>query len=121
MTKTGGGIVCTACGEDTFLRREPVYEGFKKVGETLSCVSCGHVYPGEAAVPYKQGGGPAVFSAADRAKRVDVFRDDEKGRLCRYCAHYTVNPFTQRCGLHNRIVEATDTCDDFEPPPDDVS
>jgi hypothetical protein len=26
-----------------------------------------------------------------------------------------VNPFTQRCGLHQRAVKATDYCDDFDP------
>ena len=30
---------------------------------------------------------------------------------------YVVNPFTQRCGLHNRVVQATDYCDDFETRP----
>ena len=35
-------IVCSKCGADTLLKREPVYEGFKKVGEKLTCASCGH-------------------------------------------------------------------------------
>jgi len=47
----------------------------------------------------------------------DIFAEDEKGRNCRYCKHYVVNPFTQRCGLHGRTVEATDTCEDFQSAP----
>jgi len=108
-------IVCTACGADTLVRREPVYEGFKKVGEKLLCASCGCEFADEESVPYKRARkSPAVFSEADLSKHVDVFAGDEKHRLCRYCQHYVVNPFTQRCGLHDRVVEATDTCPDFE-------
>jgi predicted RNA-binding Zn-ribbon protein involved in translation (DUF1610 family) len=108
-------IICPACGDESILRREPLYDGFKKVGETLSCLACGHVFENEEEVPFKGASGPNVFTEADRVKTIDVFAGDEKGRLCRYCEHYTVNPFTQRCSLHNRLVEATDTCPDFSP------
>jgi len=107
-------IVCAACGEETLIRREAVYEGFKKTGEKLSCSGCGHVYPDEAAVPFKQKRAPSLFSDDDRSRTVDIFAATEKGHNCRHCVHYVVNPFTQRCGLHNRVVEATDVCGSFE-------
>lgn len=106
-------IVCTSCGEDTFVRREPVYEGFRKTGEQCICVACGHVYGEEQHVPFKTSEQPAVFSEDDRARPVTIFSEDERGRNCRYCRHYVVNPFLQRCGLHGVTVEATDVCDDF--------
>jgi hypothetical protein len=115
MPKQSMAIICSACGDDTFVRREPVYDGFQKVGETITCVSCGHEYAGEDEIPFKDASGPKVFSDSDRSKHVDVFRGDEKGRNCRHCDHYTVNPFMQRCGLHGREVEATDVCDQFAP------
>jgi hypothetical protein len=111
----GGAIVCSECGEDTFVRREPIYEGFKKTGERIVCVSCGHEFSSEAEVPYKEKSGPKIFSDADRSKKVEIFKGDEKGHNCRHCDHYTVNPFIQRCGLHGREVQATDICDDFTP------
>ena len=107
-------IVCSACGAETFLKRVPKYDGFKRVGDDLYCASCGHVYADEAQVPFKDPCRPRVFSADDAPRRPDIFRGDEKGRTCRYCRHYVINPFTQRCGLHNRVVEATDTCGQFE-------
>jgi hypothetical protein len=107
-------IRCTACGEDALLKREPRYEGFKRVGETLKCASCGHVYEDEEDVPFAAGGRPAVFSEADRPKVLQVFKEDEKGRICRYCKNYIVNPFTQRCSRHRKVVEATDTCAQFD-------
>ena len=107
-------IVCTVCGAETLVKREPKYEGFKKVGEQFFCSACGHEYASEEEVPFKQQKKVAVFTEADKVKKVDVFKTDEKGNTCRHCAHYTVNPFTQRCGLTNRIVQATDSCGQFE-------
>ena len=112
-------IVCTACGADTLVKREPKYDGFKKAGERFLCASCGHEFASEDEVPFKQAKKLEIFTEADKLKKVDVFRADEKGRICRYCAHYTVNPFTQRCGLNNRIIQATDSCEKFEKKPEE--
>ncbi len=115
----GFAIRCTACGQETFLRREPRYEGFRKVGEDLLCTSCGHVYADEDAVPYVEAPArPAVFSDEDLPQRIELFHSDEKGRNCRHCRHYITNPFVQRCGLHAMEVQATDCCVDFAPPED---
>ena len=111
-------IICSGCGADTLVRCEPVYEGFKKTGEQFICTACGHVYADESEVPYKVARKVEVFTEADRPDAVEVFGDDEKQRCCRYCRHYTVNPFAQRCGLHNRFIDATDYCDDFDPEAD---
>lgn len=108
-------IICSACGKESFVMRKPIYEGFKKIGETLSCAACGHVYASEAEVPFKTETRPRIFTEADRSRQVHVFEKNEASRLCRYCAHYVVNPFMQWCGHHRREVEATDTCDDFIP------
>jgi hypothetical protein len=107
----------TACGEETLVRREPIYEGFSKVGEQFVCTGCGHVYADEADVPFRDISGPSIFTAADRSKKIKIFHSDEANRNCRHCRHYLVNPFVQKCGLHGREVQATDLCDDFAPPP----
>jgi len=113
MRTMGVEIVCTACGRESLLKREPNYEGFKKVGETLSCSSCGHVYGAEAEVPFKEKHAPKIFDSSDAPRVVNVFKEDEAERLCRHCRDFVVNPFLQRCGKHGRLVEATDTCRDF--------
>ena len=107
---------CPACGQDAWLARKPQYDGFKKIGETLSCALCGHAFASEAEIPFKDNR-PKVFSADDRPRPVQVFREDEKGKMCRYCAEYVVNPFLQRCGLHKCEVQATDTCPQSTPKP----
>ena len=119
MNPKPSAIVCSACGAETFLVRRPRFDGLKKVGEDLRCASCGHEYPSEEQVPFKAAARPKVFDASDAAPKVAVFRDAEKGRFCRYCQHYLVNPFTQRCSLHRTEVEATDVCPDFEAKPDE--
>jgi predicted RNA-binding Zn-ribbon protein involved in translation (DUF1610 family) len=108
-------IVCRACGRDTLVRRESVYEGLRKTGEKFLCASCGHVYAGESDVPFKVARRPSVFGEDDRPRKVDVFGSEERGHTCRHCRNYLVNPFTQRCGIHFKVVQATDSCDDFEP------
>ncbi len=108
-------IICSVCGADTFVKREPVYDGFRKTGECYVCVSCGHRYSEKSQVPFKQKEPPpVVFTDEDRPEKVEVFHDSEKRRNCRYCEHYIVNPFTQRCGLNWKEVEATGLCDDFK-------
>lgn len=118
-------IICTACGADTLLMRKPRYDGFKKVGEILSCTSCGHEFASEEEVPFKGKPIVTVFTEEDRSREVKVFQEDEKGRLCRYCDNYVVNPFMQWCSLHRKEVEATDTCSQFKPrskpPADDAN
>jgi len=112
-------IRCSACGAESFLKREPVYAGFRKTGETLACGDCGHVYPDEDAVPFTDDATPRIFTDADRSQKVEIFSSDDAERNCRHCRHYVVNPFLQRCGLHHREVAATDLCADFEKPSGD--
>lgn len=114
-------IRCPACGEETLLKREPVFEGFRRVGETLSCLSCGEPFADEEAVPYVDARRPQIFTEDERSPTVDVL-DAASGppAICRHCEHYVVNPFIQRCNLHQRIVEATDTCPDFARREDDA-
>jgi len=66
-------------------------------------------------VPLKQREAVTVFSDEDHAPGVSVFKESEAASLCRYCAHYVVNPFMQYCTLHRREVEATDSCGAFVP------
>ena len=109
-----GAILCPSCGEESFLRREPVYEGFQKIGESLSCVSCGHTFASEEDVAFVHNKGPQIFTNEDRTETFSVFSSDEAGHNCRHCMHYLKNPFIQRCGLHLVEVQATDCCKDFQ-------
>lgn len=110
-------IICSQCGAEAFLSREPVYDGFSKIGETLSCSACGAVFESEEQVPYKEKeAAPVIFTDADRSEKIEVFAEGESKRLCRHCAEYVVNPFMQFCSRHKKEVQATDSCSEFRPP-----
>lgn len=117
MSTPSHEIFCPACGRDALLMRRPRYEGFTKVGETLTCASCGHEFADEAEVQFKVPAAPVVFTEADRPRDPKVFEEGENQRLCRYCANYVVNPFVQWCAQHRKEVEATDTCSAFRARP----
>ena len=118
--RSSNEIVCEQCGKDALVRKEPVFDGFTKVGEQFVCLSCGHVYPDEASTPFKAARrDPTLFTESDKDPKVDLFEDNEKKRFCRYCEFYTVNPFVQRCDKHDKEVEATDICVSFKRKPED--
>jgi len=105
-------IICSHCGKETFLKREPVYEGFKKTGEDLICSACGGLFSSEEEVPFKeQAAAPKIFTEADRSEKVQVFAEGENRCICRHCVHYVINPFVQFCSLHKKEVQSTDSCD----------
>lgn len=116
-TKQGIEIMCPACGQESLLKREPLYDGFRRVGEKLSCLACGRTFASEAEVPFKTVRQPRVFDKTDAPAPVKIFKEGEAGRLCRHCADYVVNPFVQRCARRGKIVEATDSCEWFTPRP----
>lgn len=108
-------IICSVCSKDTLLKRESIYEGFKKVGEELSCAACGHIFQTEADVPFKEAKvTTSIFTDDDRTQPIQIFNADENSRLCRYCANYVINPFVQFCSIHKKEVQATDTCEKFD-------
>ncbi len=107
-------IICPACGKESLLVRRPVYDGLKRTGETLHCAACGHAFASEEEVPYKEARSVSLFTEEDRSSTPRVFDESEHRRLCRHCANYIVNPFTQWCAVHKKEVEATDSCDRFE-------
>ena len=114
-------ILCRNCGADTLLKREAVYDGFTRIGKKLICSSCNFEYASEADVPFKAAAAePEVFTDADRSAKVEVFDAGENRRLCRYCANYIVNPFTQFCSIHKKEVQATDSCPQFEEASEDA-
>jgi hypothetical protein len=118
--KESNEILCYICGRIALARREPQYEGFKKTGEIIICTACGHRYTPEEPVQFQKiSKRPKIFTEDDKPDAINIFSEDERGRCCRHCKHFVINPFTQWCGLHKKNVQATDLCFDFCPPDDD--
>jgi hypothetical protein len=112
-------ICCSFCHTVTLVRAEPVYDGFKKIGEAYICMACGARYASAEETPFAHAQQrPQVFTDADKPRAPSVFSDDERQRSCGWCSHFVVNPFSQRCGLSNKETQATDLCVRFEKKPE---
>ncbi|HRR34637.1 MAG TPA: hypothetical protein P5026_11090 [Kiritimatiellia bacterium] len=108
-------IQCEGCRTITLARKEPVYDGFKKVGEAYVCTGCGARYASAEEAPFVHSPRrPRVFTEADKSQAPSIFADDERQHSCGWCRHFVVNPFSQRCGLTNTETQATDLCVRFE-------
>lgn len=108
-------ILCASCHATALVRKEPVYDGFKKTGEAYVCTACGARYASAEETPFVHGASrPSVFTERDRPSAPSIFSDDERQRSCGWCRHFVVNPFSQRCGLSNKETQATDLCVRFE-------
>lgn len=106
---------CPSCNKDVLFVSEKQYDGFSVVGEILRCTECGgEQQASETAATKKADPLADLFSDADLEKNPQVFDGNENATMCRYCMHYVVNPFRQRCMVHEKDVDATDTCGDFE-------
>ncbi|MDZ4200197.1 MAG: hypothetical protein U1E27_13040 [Kiritimatiellia bacterium] len=117
-------VSCPKCGPEALTLKKPAFDGLRKTGDRIVCASCGRelgmIAAGEAPVPANPAAKPrpSIFDDVELT-RADPFAREERGRLCRYCLHYIVNPFRQWCGRHRRDVEALDTCWNFERRPDE--
>jgi hypothetical protein len=108
-------IKCEACNTIAVAKPEPIYDGFKKIGTHYICTSCGKVYPSEEETPFVEfSEKPNIFGDDDKPDIPSIFNEDERQKSCRWCQHFVINPFTQRCGLTHEVVEATDLCVRFE-------
>ena len=106
---------CENCQQETLFIAEAVYAGFKKIGENLTCSHCGRISTFETGSVPKTAPLASLFGDETEEGKVSLFDvEAETSNLCRKCTHYVIHPFTQRCGLHDREVSATDSCAQFE-------
>lgn len=106
---------CESCKKETLFTVEAVYDGFTKTGETSTCSECGQVSEAGRRNAEKKDPLAALFGEDAVPEKLELFDvEAETARLCRKCAHYVIHPFTQRCGLHDREVSATDSCPQFQ-------
>lgn len=110
--------MCPMCQRNTLVLRKPKFDGFTRVGDELTCSECGTVFDDDEKLEFVEGTTVDIFTDEDRSADLDMFEGDEV-RFCNHCKYYVVNPFTQRCMLHNKIVQATDSCKQFKHPPED--
>ena len=100
----GQKIICPYCRQQSAVKIVKQYDGFTPVGEIKTCAFCGHVLEEEDLAYIRDAIPEGLRPAGER-------------RSCYLCEHYVVNPFLQKCVLHDREVEALDSCPEFSPKP----
>lgn len=110
---------CNACGETGLFLHQAVYDGFTKVGDEKICAACGARQPSApestaARPPQKPRLADLVFGTDPLPEKPSLTADASHLQICRRCLHYMVNPFTQRCAVHDQEVQALDSCPQFE-------
>ena len=108
-------IICQNCKQETLLKREPIYNGFNKIGTKLICTGCNFIFVNEADIIFKKSETKKfIFTDEDISREEKIFDKNENSKLCRYCTYYIVNPFTQYCSSNRKEVQATDSCNKFK-------
>ena len=113
-------IKCPHCGEMTFLREKKIFGDAFAVREIkYFCMFCG----GEAEPPRGEKGSGKSEAALDKfskmlggeekVKKFSLGFADGESRFCLHCVNYIKHPFTSRCGLTLKEIEATDRCENF--------
>lgn len=120
--KVGDSWDCPHCGNNSFLKKESVMDGWTKIGEVLKCASCGALVEEikeEAAGPAASSAAPksnalaALLGGDDTEKIANPFEQIER-RFCRDCKHRVMNAFRIYCSLHDKDVGPMDDCPQYE-------
>ncbi len=113
-------IICPVCGEPSVAKLTAKLDGFKKVGDLLTCLVCGAEL-GPVAAPDAEGAVQEdrklhdlglLLGAAPEA-RVRLTAAPAEQRFCKDCANFLEHPFVTRCALDNRPVEAMGDCPNY--------
>ncbi len=110
--KPGEQFCCPHCGENSFLMKEAVMEGWKKTGDVLKCVSCGAVIENVVPETAEQEKSDAQTRKRDALAALFGEEPAEK-RFCRDCKFRVMNAFRIRCMKHDKDVNPMDDCEDF--------
>ena len=119
--KAGDEINCKYCGENSFLVKKTLMDGWIKSGEVLICSSCSKVIEkiDETKNEIKENNRVKTslnkfsdFLGGETLSKPNIDSDGDK-QFCRDCKHYISHPFLDRCSLHQKEVNPMDDCSLF--------
>lgn len=120
--KQGDSFDCPHCGQNTFLKKESVMDGWTKVGEVLKCASCSalieEIKPEDA--PPKDRKEVSKSALLDllgetEAEKTNLEFLNEDTRFCRDCAHAVANAFRLYCSKWDKDVNPMNDCPSYTP------
>lgn len=120
--KPGDEYKCPKCGQNTFLRKEAVMEGWTKKGDILKCASCGAFVcdfqkEEKPADPLKTSAADkfkSLLGADEFEKKPTLSAGNGEDRFCKDCAYLIPHPFVMRCSKFGKDVNPMDDCPEFK-------
>ena len=118
----GDQIKCPHCGNETFLEKKVLMDGWTNLGEVLACNMCGEKIadidnePKEL-LPEKNDNAKDLLSnflGVEEIEHPTLTATKEEKKFCRDCKHYIAHPFLTRCNLFDKEVNPMDDCEKFE-------
>jgi len=121
--KPGDSVNCPHCGQDVFLVKKTLMDGWAKLGDMLSCSACTEkIADIEADNPIESANNKsesanklAIFLDTEKESAPALAADDSEKLFCRDCNHLVQHPFLIRCNLHQKDVNPMADCPDFMP------
>ena len=120
--RPGEEIQCPHCGQQSFLRKEALMEGWTKKGDVLKCTACGKVVceykenHSLSAAPLESKNARSLLSllGEESFKETPVLQGaPEEKCFCKDCAYLIPHPFVNRCSRDNAQVDPMGDCPFF--------
>ena len=121
--KVGDEIICKHCGENSFLVKKTIMDGWTKLGEVLTCSSCSmeieKISNEEKSSENKEQKNLSLnklssFLGTEQEEKPTINMEEDEKYFCRDCKHYISHPFLNRCSLQQVEVNPMDDCPSFE-------
>lgn len=118
--KHGDEYDCPQCGQNTFVVKKAVMDGWTKSGDILACSGCDAKIADveETKIGFEKPSSEssaalAGFLGVEQEEKKELSATDEEKHFCRDCGHLVSHPFLTRCDLHKKDVNPMDDCPDF--------
>ena len=118
--KHGDELACPHCGQNTFVIKKSVMDGWTKSGDMYACSACDAKIADadedkELANKTTSNASTALLNFLDLEKKEkkELSATEDEGHFCRDCGHLISHPFLTRCILHKKDVNPMNDCSDF--------
>ena len=120
--KPGDEYNCPHCGNNSFLKKETVMDGWTRKGDVLKCASCGHLVcelkeeSGKPADPLKSDAADRLknlFGGEEFVEKPALKAEGDEANFCKDCAFLIPHPFVFKCFKFNKTVNPMDDCHAF--------
>ena len=118
--KPGQQLKCPHCGEECFLVKKSLLDGWTKVGDILACSCCSAKIADLEDEKAKASEISSKFSSLEnllsekKTEGPKIESTEDEKHFCRDCIQFVAHPFLSRCELYRKNVNPMDDCAEFK-------